>query len=61
MTIDPDQIRAKIDAMLTQLPDSAGLEDLTGGSFLAHLGEIALRFSEAHDLLLQALESVEKG
>jgi hypothetical protein len=58
MNIDPDQIRAEIDALLAQLPDAAGAEN---GPSLAELEEIARRLSEAHDVLLQALESAEKG
>ncbi|MFZ1176537.1 MAG: hypothetical protein WAO15_09790 [Mycobacterium sp.] len=58
MTIDPDQIRAEIDALLAQLPDPANTETEPS---LADLEEIARRLSEAHDVLLQALESAEKG
>jgi hypothetical protein len=58
MNIDPDQIRADIDALLAQLPDTADAEN---GPSLAELEEIARRLSEAHDVLLQALESAEKG
>ena len=58
MNIDPDQIRAEIDALLAQLPDSADAENAPS---LAELEAIARRLSEAHDVLLQALESAEKG
>jgi hypothetical protein len=61
MTIDPVQIRADIDNLLAQLP---GLTDPENGSRefqLAELEEIARRLSEAHDVLLAALESAEKG
>lgn len=58
MNIDPDQIRAEIGALLADLPDVADAE--TGPS-LTELEEIARRLSEAHDVLLQALESAEKG
>ncbi|MCV6971343.1 hypothetical protein [Mycobacterium bohemicum] len=58
MTIDPDQIRADIDALLAQLPDPG---DPDGGPSLDELEEIARRLSEAHDVLLRALESAEKG
>jgi hypothetical protein len=57
MTIDPDQIRAEIDALVAQLPEPDAEHDLT----LAELEEIARRLSEAHDVLLRALESAEKG
>jgi hypothetical protein len=58
MNIDPDQIRADIDALLAQLPDPAHAEN---GPSLTELEEIARRLSEAHDVLLRALESAEKG
>src|SRR6516164_6492385 len=56
MNIDPEQLRAEIDALVAQLPDTADAEhDLS----LAELEEIARRLSEAHDVLLQALEFAE--
>jgi hypothetical protein len=58
MTTDPDQIRADIHALLAQLPDPADVEN---GPSLADLEEMARRLSEAHDVLLRALESAEKG
>jgi hypothetical protein len=62
MTIDPDQIRAEINALLAQLPDAADIEAEPGnGPSLADLEEMARRLSEAHDVLLRALESAEKG
>ena len=61
MNIDPDQIRADIDALLAQLPDPGDPENLENGPSLAELEEIARRLSEAHDVLLRALESAEKG
>jgi hypothetical protein len=61
MNIDPDQIRADIDALLAQLPDAGDADDPGAGPTLAELEEIARRLSEAHDVLLAALESAEKG
>jgi hypothetical protein len=61
MNIDPDQIRAEIDALLAQLPDPGDQQSLENGPSLAELEEIARRLSEAHDVLLQALESAERG
>jgi spermidine synthase len=55
---DPDQIRSHIDAVLAELPDPANPENLPSE---ATLEEIARRLSEAHDMLVQALESAEKG
>ncbi len=64
MTIAPDQIRAEIDALLAQLPapgDPENPEKEPPEFRLAELEEIARRLSEAHDVLLAALESAEKG
>lgn len=64
MTIDPDQIRAEIDALLARLPEPGGPEGSDKEPLelgLAELEEIARRLSEAHDVLLAALESAEKG
>lgn len=58
MTTDPDQIRAEIESLLAQLPEVADAEN---GPSLAELEDIARRLSEAHDVLLAALESAEKG
>ncbi|BCQ09188.1 hypothetical protein JMUB5695_02628 [Mycobacterium heckeshornense] len=57
MTIDPEQIRAEITALLAGLPDLADDDELAE----ADLDEIARRLSEAHDVLVRALESAEKG
>ncbi|MEO3759564.1 hypothetical protein ABGB19_14910 [Mycobacterium sp. B14F4] len=61
MTTDLDQIRARIAELLADLPDPAqegsGLGDLAD----ADIDVIAARLEEAHDVLVQALESVEKG
>jgi hypothetical protein len=61
MNIDPDQLRAEIDALLAQLPDPGDPGDPAGGPSLAELEETARRLSAAHDVLLRALESAEKG
>ena len=58
MTTDPHEIRARIDAVLAELPDLADAENLPAE---ADLEEIARRLSDAHDMLVQALESAEKG
>lgn len=58
MSNDPDQIRAQIDAVLAELPDPAHPETMPS---VADLEEIARRLSEAHDMLVRALESAEKG
>ncbi len=58
MSTDPDQIRARIAELLADLPDPAqeGVELAD-----ADIEVIAARLEEAHDVLVQALESVEKG
>jgi RecJ-like exonuclease len=58
MSTDPDEIRTQIDAVLAELPDPADVENMPAE---ADLEEIARRLSEAHDMLVQALESAEKG
>ena len=61
MNIDPHQLRAEIDALLAQLPQAGDSENPENGPSLDELEEIARRLSEAHDVLLAALESAEKG
>jgi hypothetical protein len=61
MNIDPDQLRAEIDSLIAQLPEAGDPENPESEPSLARLEEIARRLSEAHDVLLQALESAEKG
>lgn len=61
MSIDPDEIRAEIDALLARLPRPGDGDDPEKEPSLDELEDIARRLSEAHDVLLQALESAEKG
>lgn len=58
MSTDPDQIRAQIMELLADVPDPAqeGVV-LSDGD----IDVIAARLEQAHELLVQALESVEKG
>jgi hypothetical protein len=58
MTTDPEQIRAEIAELLSDLPDMTA-----DGTDLAALDidAVAARLEEAHDVLVRALESVEKG
>ncbi len=58
MSTDPDEIRARIDAILAELPDSADPDKLPSE---ADLEDLARQLSEAHDMLVQALESAEKA
>ena len=61
MSTDPDQIRAQIAELLADVPDPAqegsNLDELADSD----IDTIAARLEEAHDLLVRALESVEKG
>ena len=56
MSTEPDAIRARIAALLAELPDIEG-----PGAADVDIDGVATRLEEAHDLLVQALESVEKG
>ena len=60
MSTDPDQIRAQIAELLADVPDPAqesNLDELAE----SEIDTIAARLEEAHDLLVRALESVERG
>lgn len=56
MNTDPQQIRARVDAVLAGLPD-VDLE----ASDIADIDAVGRRLEEAHQILVDALESVEKG
>jgi len=56
MSTEPDEIRSRIAALLAELPDIEG-----PGAADVDIDGVATRLEEAHDLLVQALESVEKG
>lgn len=58
MTTDPERIRAEVAAMLAELPDTTG-EDTDLAAL--DIDAVAARLEEAHDVLVRALESVEKG
>jgi hypothetical protein len=53
MSTDPDQIRTDIDVLLSHMPDVDG-----DG---VDLNAVAAGLDQAHNLLVRALESVEKG
>lgn len=55
MTTDPDQIRAMVAALLADLPDPSA-DDTEH----VDVERIAASLEEAHDLLVRALESVER-
>jgi hypothetical protein len=56
MNTDPEQIRADIDAVLAQLPN-VDPDDATG----VDIDAVGRQLEEAHQILVNALESVEKG
>jgi hypothetical protein len=56
MSTEPDEIRARIAALLAELPDIEG-----PGTADVDIDSVAARLEEAHDLLVHALEAVEKG
>ena len=58
MSIDPEEIRARIGAILAELPDPTNPDRMPTE---ADLEELARQLSEAHDMLVQALESAEKA
>jgi hypothetical protein len=57
MTTDPEQLRAQVDSLLAELPDASTEDGLHG----MEIDEVARRLEEVHDVLVEALESVEKG
>lgn len=61
MSTDPDQIRAQIAELLADVPDPAQDGSTFDELAEADIDTIASRLEEAHDLLVRALESVEKG
>jgi hypothetical protein len=61
MSTDPDQIRTRIAELLADLPDPAHDGSSFDGLADADIDVVAARLNDAHDILVQALESVEKG
>lgn len=58
MSTEPDHIRTRIETLLAELPGDAEFAELPAQ---ADIDEVARRLDEAHDILLRALESVERG
>ncbi len=56
MSTEPDEIHARIAALLASLPDVDAIDPAD-----IDIDSLAARLEEAHDLLVYALESVEKG
>ena len=63
MSTDPHQIRAGVDAILADLPrvdpESPADGDVAEGD--VDIDAVGQRLEEAHQILVNALESVEKG
>ena len=59
MNTDPQQIRAQVDAVLAELPqiDPEAADHIEA----ADIDAVGRRLEEAHQILVDALESVEKG
>ena len=55
MTTDPEQIRAQVDALIAELPE------LEAEGADVDIDAVGRRLEEAHQVLVRALESVEKG
>lgn len=64
MSTDPDQIRHQVAALLAELPEiapeSAGPGGLDDIDIDIDIDAVASRLAQAHDVLVEALESVEK-
>ncbi|MDD7814685.1 hypothetical protein [Mycolicibacter sinensis] len=58
MNSEIDDVRERIAALLAALPGEAELAELPAHS---DLNALAQRLEEAHEVLVRALESVEKG
>lgn len=63
MSTDPLQIRAQVDTVLADLPriDPEAFEDAGADSGVTAIDAVGRRLEEAHQILVDALESVEKG
>lgn len=62
MDTDPQQIRAQVDATLADLPavdPESG--EITGITDIEAIDALGRRLEQAHQVLVDALESVEKG
>ncbi|WP_313674373.1 hypothetical protein [Mycolicibacterium sp.] len=59
MTTDPQAIRAEVDAVLADLPSVD--PEAAGEIDVADVDAVGRRLEDAHQILVNALESVEKG
>ncbi len=60
MSTDPDQIRAQVAALLADIPEMTSGPGADGGFDGIDIDDVARGLEQAHDVLVQALESVEK-
>lgn len=58
MSTDPDQIRDRVAALLSELPDLGPAEPAAVDP--TAIEDVARRLERAHEVLVAALESVEK-
>jgi hypothetical protein len=59
MNTDPQQIRAQVDAVLAELPQID--PEIADNIEAVDIDAVGRRLEEAHQILVDALESVEKG
>lgn len=60
MSTDPGGLRAAIAQLLSDLPD-VSVPDVEDTAADADIDTVAARLEEAHELLVEALETIEKG
>jgi len=58
MNTDPHEVRARVDAVLAELPQ---IDPDAEPIDVADIDAVGRRLEEAHQMLVDALESVEKG
>ena len=61
MNTDPQQIRAQVEAVLVDLPSLALEFSDSKTADVTEIDAVGRRLEEAHQILVDALESVEKG
>ncbi|HCA53290.1 MAG TPA: hypothetical protein DEP24_10730 [Mycobacterium sp.] len=61
MNTDPQQIRTQVDAVLADLPGYGYAFQAATAIEVADIDAVGRRLEEAHQILVDALESVEKS
>ncbi len=64
MTTDPQQIRTEVDGVLADLPclnPQAGNDGTSEAADIDAINAVGRQLERAHQILVEALESVEKG